>query len=160
MGKFRVDFEGLLKTLIQYNVEFVVVGGVSAVLHGAPMATFDLDIVHHRTPDNIDRLLQALEQLNARYRGQGDRLLKPERSHLLSEGHQLLLTDRGPLDVLGVIGSNLDYNDLIAQTIELEIENFRIRVLKLETLIKVKEEIAHPKDKAVLAILRQTLKES
>ncbi len=34
-----------------------------------------------------------------------------------------------------------------------------VRVLDLATLIKVKEEVAHEKDRAVLAVLRRTLEE-
>ena len=54
-----VDFAAILETLSANHVDFVVVGGVSAVLNGAPISTFDLDIVHSRAPENIDRLLQA-----------------------------------------------------------------------------------------------------
>jgi hypothetical protein len=49
-------------------VDFIVVGGVGAVLQGAPISTFDLDRVHPRTRKNVDRLMVALELLDARYR--------------------------------------------------------------------------------------------
>jgi len=140
--------------------EFVVVVGVGAVLHGAPIATFDLDIIHRRTSPNVDRLLDALGCLNARYRGQGGRLLHPDRTHLLSTGHQLLMTDRGPLDVLGTIGSNLDYDTLVTHSVEMKIGGFKILVLDLQTLIQVKEEVNQPKDRAVLEILRELQKET
>jgi hypothetical protein len=133
---------------------------VSGVLQGAPIATFDLDVVHARDPGNIERLLTALEILEAHYRFPGAEQKKPERSHLLSSGHQLLMTRAGPLDLLGTIGHGHSYDDLIGQTIELEIEKgLQVRVLKLETLIKVKEETAGEKDKAALLILRRTLQE-
>jgi hypothetical protein len=38
--------------LVAHDVEFIVVGGVAAVLQGAPVVTFDLDILHRRTPEN------------------------------------------------------------------------------------------------------------
>ena len=40
-----VDFELILRTLLDYEVDFIVVGGVSAVLHGAPLYTVDPDVV-------------------------------------------------------------------------------------------------------------------
>ena len=160
MENFKLDFHELLKTLVRFDVKFIVVGGVGAVLQGAPIVTFDLDIVHLRTTENIDRLLKALNSLNARYRGQGERLLYPDQSHLISRGHQLLLTDLGPLDALGMIGSNRDYDALFPHTIELEIGDFNIRVLNLETIIQVKEEVNHPKDQAVLAILKEISRET
>lgn len=153
------DFERLLRTLVEHRVDFIVVGGVSAVLQGAPIMTLDLDIVHRRDPENIERLWQALRNLNARYRGQESRLA-PDRSHLQSEGHQLLITDNGPLDVLGAIGSGRSYDELLPLSHRMEIGELTIRVLSLEALIQVKEEVGHPKDRAVLEILRETLRES
>jgi len=41
-------------------VETIVVGGVAAVLQGAPIATFDLDLVHRRSEENVARLQDAL----------------------------------------------------------------------------------------------------
>jgi hypothetical protein len=143
-----------------HEVEFIVVGGVSAVLQGAPIATFDLDLVHSRDSENIERLLRALDSLEAIYRAQPERRIKPSAGHLSSPGHQLLLTRFGPLDLLGMIGSGHRYQDLLAHTVEMKIDDaLRIRVLDLETLIQTKEEIAGEKDNAMLPILRQTLKE-
>ena len=55
----------LLGVLARHQVDFIVVGGVAAVIQGAPVNTFDLDVVHARTPDNIERLLGALRELDA-----------------------------------------------------------------------------------------------
>jgi len=152
------DFEALFRILAQHRVDFIVVGGVCGVLHGAGIATFDLDVVHSRTPENVERLLAALDELDACYRGQGTRRIRPQASHLLSSGHQLLMTRWGPLDLLGVIGAGLAFDDLLSQTVEMGIEaGVRVRVLNLETLIRIKEELGHEKDRAVLAILRRTL---
>jgi hypothetical protein len=41
-------------------VKYVVIGGIAAILHGVPRATFDLDILIEATPDNAQRLLDAL----------------------------------------------------------------------------------------------------
>lgn len=153
------DFLALLRTLVEHGVDFIIVGGVSAVLHGAPVTTFDLDLVHSRTPGNISRLLSALNDLDAYYRGQGDRRLSPNPSHLASPGHQLLMTGFGPLDLLGTIGRERSYEDLFEHTTELSVSGLHLRVLNLETLIEVKEEVGHEKDKAVVPILKRTLEE-
>ncbi|NJN96856.1 MAG: hypothetical protein HC875_23520 [Anaerolineales bacterium] len=42
----------------------MVIGGIAAVLHGVPRATFDLDILIEATPDNAQRLLDALLAAN------------------------------------------------------------------------------------------------
>jgi len=130
------------------------------VLHGAPVTTFDLDVVHARNPENIARLSTALEELEAVYRVQPERQLRPDESHLASPGHQLLLTKFGPLDVLGMIGKSRTWEDLRGHARNMEIEpGMMLRVLDLETLIAVKEELGFPKDVAVLPVLRQALKE-
>src|SRR5438270_13089475 len=115
------DFLVLLQTLVEHQVDFIVVGGVSAVLQGAPITTFDLDVVHARTPDNLNRLVTALQALDAYFREQKVRRLVPGLSHLASPGHQLLLTRAGPLDLLGTIGAGHSYEDLVQHTLEVQI---------------------------------------
>jgi hypothetical protein len=56
----EADLEALIEALVNAQIEFIVVGGAAAVLHGAPTTTQDLDIVHHRTPENIARLATLL----------------------------------------------------------------------------------------------------
>jgi hypothetical protein len=41
-------------------VRYIVIGGIAAILHGVPRATFDLDILIKATPQNVHRLLDAL----------------------------------------------------------------------------------------------------
>ena len=127
----KPDFLAILRTLTKHKVDFIVVGGVCAVLHGAPMSTFDLDVVHSREPDNIHRLLTALDALDAHYRMQPERKARPDILHLSSEGHQLLMTRFGPLDVLGIIGRGQEYRDLLKDTDELQVgRGVKVPVLK------------------------------
>jgi predicted nucleotidyltransferase len=51
-----VDVGELLRQLSEAGVEFIVLGGARAVLHGALITTEDLDIVHRRKPENVARL--------------------------------------------------------------------------------------------------------
>jgi hypothetical protein len=148
-----------LSALLAYEVDFIVVGGVAAVLHGAPVQTFDLDLVYLVEPLNIDRLLNFLEEGDAFFRIQPERRLRPGRTHLAAGGHLNLLTIYGPLDLLGTIGRNLDYRDLVVHSPEMEIaEGVRVRVLDLETIIAVKEQLDTDKDRAILPVLRATLR--
>lgn len=56
------DLNALLKGLSKARVEFILVGGVAAVIQGAPVTTFDLDIVHRQTDENIKNRLQIYEE--------------------------------------------------------------------------------------------------
>src|SRR5712692_7478454 len=93
-------FADVLRRLAKNEVEFIVVGMTAGVLHGAPVTTIDLDILHRRSKDNVARLLRVLAELDAVYRHDARRLT-PQESHLLSPGHQLLTTTHGDLDCLG-----------------------------------------------------------
>jgi len=150
-----LDPEELLRTLARHNVAYIIVDGISAVLQGALVATEDLDIVHERTPQNIECLLRALKTLNARFRTRPD--IEPNAVHLSGPGHALLQTDAGPLDVLGSLGAERDFAALAQTAVSLELEGIRIRVLDLPTLIACKEEANREKDRAVLPLLRSTL---
>ena len=153
-------FLPILRTLRAGQAEFILVGGLSAVVNGTPVNTFDVDVVHSRDPANIVRLLRALELLDAINRIQPERLLRRTSSHLESARRQNLLTRYGPLDLLGAVGKGLSYIDLLPHSAEKEIgEGLRIRVLNLEALIQMKEELGGEKDLAVLPILRRTLAE-
>ena len=138
----------------------MVVGGLAAVLNGAPVNTFDIDLVHSRNDTNIARLLEVLEELEAVYRIQPERRIRPSASHLTSAGHQNLLTRFGWLDLLGTIGRSLSYEDLLPHSVEMDVgEGIVVKVLDLETLIAIKEDLGGEKDRAVLPVLRRTLEE-
>ena len=101
-----------LRALHDAKVDFIVVGGVAAVLNGAPVYTYDIDVVHSRDAANIARLLPVLEALDAVFRMQPERRLKPNESHLASAGHLNLITRYGPLDLLGTMGRDLGYRGI------------------------------------------------
>jgi len=155
------DFEAALRVFAEAKVEFILVGGVSAVARGAPIHTFDLDLVHARDPQNIDRLLPVLDSIEAIFRIQPHRRLRPNQSHLAGRGHINLTTNIGPIDLLCTIGKDLTYEDLLPHSDELDLGGgLKVRVLRLEKYIELKEELNGDKDRAVLPILRHTLEES
>jgi predicted nucleotidyltransferase len=157
----KPDFRSILQALVEREVDFIVVGGVAIVLTGAAYNTFDLDVVHSTDPENVARLLDALEGLDAYYRIQPERRFRPNASHLTSPGHQLLLTKYGPLDLLGRIGNGRSYDDLLPHAVLMDFNGgLRIRVLDVETQIAVKEETGREKDLPGLLLLRHVLEES
>src|SRR5436190_24091100 len=89
----------ILRILKDHEVNFIVIGGVCAVLNGVPIMTQDTDIVHSRTPENIDRLLSALQTIDAHYRFHPKKIAPTASLLAASPGHHLFLTTEGPLDV-------------------------------------------------------------
>jgi hypothetical protein len=55
-----IQFDTAFGLLARGGVEFIVVGGAAATIHGSARITRDLDIVYRRTAQNIQRLAAAL----------------------------------------------------------------------------------------------------
>ena len=151
------SFLGLLRALLRHEVAFSVVGGVAAQLAGAPILTFDLDILYDKAPDNMSRLLMALHDLDARYRDPAGRHIEPDLTRLESMHLHLLLTRLGALDLLSTIGRGLTYRDLLGRTTVYRLDGLDVRVLDLAAVIESKEHADRDKDRAALPVLRQAL---
>ncbi len=158
MDRPQLRFLDIIEALVRHDVEFIVVGGVAAVIEGAPLSTFDLDIMHHHSEENHGYLLGALKELNARYRDPAGRHIVPDMAKLESYRVHRLLTDSGPLDILTEIDPNLGYPELLERTVIHEVAGLKVRCLQLEVIIYSKECAGREKDRASLPVLRRTLK--
>jgi len=58
------DYRQLILALVESKVQFIIVGGIAAVVHGSARATFDLDIVYLRNEHNVQNLIKALKPHN------------------------------------------------------------------------------------------------
>jgi len=154
----QANLEALIEALLGAGVEFIVVGGAAAVLHGALAATQDLDIVHRRTADNVDRLHSLLERLDAYVREPGSRRLQPSASDLIAGGQLNLSTELGPLDPLGSLHDGRGFDELLPHSEVMEDGTLRIRVIDLPTLIEIKTAAGRAKDKLVLPLLLARLR--
>lgn len=150
------SYQRILELLDQHGVEFVVVGGVAAVLQGAPITTFDIDMLVKLDDANAEKLVGVLIKLEAKFREQplAD---APTKQDILAGGHLLLLTNCGPLDVLGFIGNNKKYEDFEDKIAQITVGELSVQVLKLEELIKQKKALGRPKDQAMLTVLNSVL---
>jgi hypothetical protein len=152
------QFAQIFQILQKHNVDFILIGGVCASLHGSSMNTRDVDIVPARTPENLEKLMSALSEMRAYYREHPAFKIVPTASRLDTSGHHLLMTDFGPIVVLGTVVGPRDYSALMPGTIEVEIDAMRIRMLDLPMLIEIKRETGRPKDRLALPILEEILK--
>lgn len=162
----------LLETLSDYQVDFVVVGGVAANLHGTTRATADCDIVVDQDAYNLRRLVNALEALRARPRTDAasvdeqnaatvaDKAARGSGVHPaeLQDGFVNVQTDAGPLDVLPHLevgdSTYLNYRDLRTSSLDLEAQgSFVVKVASIEHLIMAKRHIDRPHDRADVAEL-------
>jgi hypothetical protein len=153
------DFEALLKSLNQNQVEYIVVGGAAAIALGSARFTQDLDIVYSRSTKNLERLVASLKDLKPYLRGAPPGLPFIWDKETLTRGLNFTLeTSLGAIDLLGEIPGGGTYADLIGDSIELPIFSGRSRCLSLDQLIRAKRAAGRPKDLEALAEL-EALKE-
>lgn len=155
--KPRARFLRLIEVLVRHEVEFIVVGGVAAILEGAPVLTLDLDVLIRQTPENIERVVTALAEVHAHYRDPAGRTILPDATRLAANRLNLLVTDLGPFDVLVSLVGGLGYDDLAGRTRTHEVSGLAVQALTLDALIEIKERTDRDKDRAVLPVLRRTL---
>ena len=149
------DLQRLFLVLADHRVDFIIVGGVAATLHGSARVTRDLDIVYARTPQNLARLVAALRNHHPYLRGAPPGLPFSWDEETLWSGLNFTLeTDLGNLDLLGEITGGGGYDDLHPHSIEVEAFGVRFRCLDLDTLIRVKLAAGRPRDLEVVAELR------
>ncbi len=153
----RTEFLGLIRALVDREVEFVVVGGVAAILEGAPVATLDLDIVYRVGEVNLERLEALLTEHEARYRDPAGRDIRPTVRRLRENRVNLLQTRIGLLDAMQEIGDGWSYDELLPRTRLVELAELEVRVLDLAAVIESKEIAGRDKDKAMLPVLLRTL---
>lgn len=140
-------------------MDFVVVGGVAAVLHGAPVSTFDLDVVPRRDPENARRLLAALSAIDAVYADPLGRALRPRIEDFLGDGQPCLRTSLGDLDILCVLHDGRGYEQLLPRTQTFRHDLGPVLVVDLPTLIEIKAGTGRAKDRIMVPILLAVLRE-
>jgi len=150
-----MDLKSLLRVLKDNRVDFIIVGGVAATLHGSARVTRDLDVVYDRSPGNLRRLVAALRGLHPYLRGAPPGLPFSWDEATLRGGLNFTLeTDLGNLDVLGEIAGGGGYDDLRPHSIEFEAFGLKLLCLDLDTLIRVKQAAGRLRDLEAVAELR------
>jgi predicted nucleotidyltransferase len=154
------DFGGLLRCLLEAQVEFILVGGVAGIVHGAARATFDVDVVYARSPGNIDRLVRALAPIKPYLRGAPAGLPFTLDADTVRRGLNFTLTTTlGDIDLLGEITGGGAYEALSHATVELDLYGFRCRAVTLEKLIDLKRAAGRPRDLEAIAELEALAEE-
>jgi hypothetical protein len=140
------------------QVEFLIVGGVSAVLQGAAITIMDLGLCYRRTPENFGRLVRALAPVKPRPRG-----FPPEMPLVFDErtigfaGNFTLDIGAESLDLLGEMSGIGGYESVVDKSVGVTLGGRVVKVLSLEQLIATKEAAGRTKDLAALPELRATL---
>ncbi|MGK2958717.1 MAG: hypothetical protein ACSLFB_10030 [Acidimicrobiales bacterium] len=147
------------------GVEYLIVGGVAAQLHGVSRPTLDFDSIPSTTVENLRRLAAAMSELNARLRVEGmsddDARGLPVRldSDFLARMEiSTWRTDAGDLDVLTTLptrsGERATYDQLVGRASRAQVAGGVVLVASLSDIIASKEWADRPKDREALVELR------
>ncbi|MHB1444201.1 MAG: hypothetical protein ACYCTI_02880 [Acidimicrobiales bacterium] len=150
--------------LNRHGVEYVLIGGGAALLHGAPIArTRDADIVPSKREDNLDRLAAALQEMDARLwvgptEPEGLEMVFDRTSLGQIESFLNLVTRYGPLDVTYRPEGTDGYDDLWRSVVTVQLLGVNVPVASLADVIRSKEAAGRAKDISVLPDLIEYLR--
>jgi hypothetical protein len=124
------QLKGVFSSFEKHKVRYLVIGGIAAVLHGVPRATFDLDILIEATVQNAARLLDALIEANL---GTAT-LITPEQ--LIS--HEITIFQDRVRIVVQTSTPGISFNDAWKRRETLDYQNQKLYVVSREDLIASK----------------------
>ena len=155
-----VDLAQVIPPLVRANVDFILIGGMAAILHGSARVTFDVDLIYSRTLENIERLAAALAPYRPYLRDAEPNLAFAWDAKTISGGLNFTLTiDLGDVDLFGEVAGSETYSDVLPDSFDVEAFGVQFKCMDLPTLIRVKEAAGRPKDREALAELRVLLEE-
>lgn len=155
-----LDVDAVLRPLTVRGVDFVVIGGIAAVLHGSPRATFDLDLCFAGDRANLEALGAVLVELEARLRGVDDPGLPfvPDADTLRRIEVLTLSTTAGDVDVLARPAGTKGYEALRRSADRFDLGGYSVLVASIEDLIAMKTAANRPKDLQDIAELETILR--
>ena len=144
------QFEELLKALLNEGVEFVVIGGLAANIHGVTVPTYDIDICYNRSPENLKRLARALHPLNPTVRAPKDPPFRADEATLKAGLNFTLETRLGDINILGEVGRIGFYKEAEHASSEVSMFGLKVRVMSINALIKSKKFAGRKKDEEMI----------
>jgi predicted nucleotidyltransferase len=137
----------ILRRLTARGVDFVVIGGIAAVLHGSAHNTFDLDICFASDAGNLNALGDVLQELDARLKGLDDDVpFVPDADTLRRIEVLMMVTDLGELDVLARPAGSTGYEALRRNANRFDLNGFSVLVASIDDLIAMKTAGGRAKD--------------
>ncbi len=147
--------KALLSRLQQQSVEFVIIGGICGVLHGASLVTLDLDICCPFTRENLRRIETAVKGLHPCHRLTANKLPLQLTDHLCDTLNNLYLkTDLGILNCLSEVSGIGGYENVLRQSEPHSLSYGEFRILTIDALIASKPAAGRDKDLSAIKLFR------
>jgi hypothetical protein len=150
-----VDLAQIIPPLVRAKVDFILIGGMAAILHGSARVTFDVGLVYSRTHENIERLAAALAPHGPDLRDAPRGLPFTWDAKTIRSGLNFTLTTSlGDVDLFGEVASGRTHEDLLPDSFDVEAFGVQFKCVNLPTLIRIKESAGRAKDREAIAELR------
>lgn len=152
MGEVRkLDVEGLLEALVRHSIEFVLIGGMAAQVLNLPVpSTIDVDIAPLRSRENLERLSEFFEDVNAfllTAEEDGTWFPRSPIENWAQYSTLHLVTDFGLLDlVFEPTGTSNGYQDLVKGSVLLQVGPSMIYCITEDQWLELKSSTGRPKD--------------
>ena len=151
------DLKTLLIRLIEAEIDFVLIGGFAATVHGGTLVTQDIDICASITEDQVFKLRNALKDVHPVHR------MNPNARHnfldyppnLKGWNNIYLETDLGVLDIVSDARPAGTFEEIKKRSIEIFLFGHPCQVISIDDLITVKSDMTRPKDKQTVDELRR-----
>ncbi len=153
-----MNFFQAIQVLTDAGVDFAIIGGWSAIMHGSAHLTRDIDLCYSRSSANLKRLAGALAPYHPRPADFPIGLPFVWDERTLNGGTVFTLdTDLGRIDLLAEVAGLGDWNDVRKCCVRLQAFDREVWTLDLPSLIRAKRAAGRPKDLLVLPELESLL---
>lgn len=155
-----LDLRELFRVLDEHGVDYLVIGGVAAQVHGRRRTTKDLDVTPAPDPDNFTRLAAALVALDAHPAELGPSASTPTAEQLrLAPVVPPLTTRHGELHILNDVPGATVYAEMRTRALSTDFDGIVMRIVGVDDLIRMKQAVGRPSDiediEALTTIARQ-----
>jgi hypothetical protein len=151
----QFDLHALLEALNEFQVRFVIIGGVAVGAHGYVRGTEDLELVPDPDPENLARLTDSLRKLDSTLPTVGGRPFDAatDAGVIRRGGNVTAMTRFGELDVVQRARGVPSYSQLDEDAVDSELLGVPVRVCSLTRLREMKAAQDRAQDRADLANL-------
>ena len=150
-----LDAERILIALAEHHVDYVIVGGLAVQTHGHVRTTVDVDVYPRPEPRNLQRLADALNELDARTLNPGSEAIAIDAAMLPRATLWQFATRHGAIDVIHDAPGAPPYDELRARALEIELGEIRLAVASRDDLISMKRASGRSVDLEDLAALTE-----
>ena len=160
------DFLGLLEKLADSGLEFVIVGGVAARLHGSTRLTHDIDVIPRIEREAWARVVDMLWDAGAQPRIPEPRERVRDVDAVrgwVRDKRMLALSFRSPdgsAEVDLLVGETSRFAGLRERAIHVELDGREYYVASLDDLIAMKRDAGRPQDLLDIEILERIKRET